>query len=232
MSIMAGKLPIKEWKEDERPREKMASIGAENLSDAELAAIIIRSGNSEESALDLARKLLSMHDNCLRVLMSASAESLMSVKGIGKTKAITLLAAAEIGKRVNSARGKDLPEIHSSQSAANVISPVLRDLQHEECWVLYLNRANKLISRNRLSKGGLSATVVDVKFIVKGALEKLASAIILAHNHPSGNARPGESDKTQTKLLKDAAALFDITLLDHIIIAGDKYFSFADDGII
>ena len=232
MSIMAEKLPIKEWKEDERPREKMAAIGAENLSDAELAAIIIGSGNREESALDLARRILSMHDNCLRVLMSASAESLMSVKGIGKTKAITLLAAAEIGKRVNTARTKEFPEIHPSQSAANVISPVLRDLPYEECWVLYLNRANKLISKNRLSKGGLSATVVDVKFIVKGALEKLASAIILAHNHPSGNARPGESDKTQTKLLKDAAALFDITLLDHIIIAGDKYFSFADDGII
>ncbi len=232
MSIMAEKLPTKEWKEDERRREKMAAIGAENLSDAELAAIIIGSGNREESALDLARRLLSMHDNCLRVLMSASAESLMSVKGIGKTKAITLLAAAEIGKRVNTARTKEFPEIHPSQSAANLISPVLRDLPYEECWVLYLNRANKLISKNRLSKGGLSATVVDVKFIVKGALEKLASAIILAHNHPSGNARPGESDKTQTKLLKDAAALFGITLLDHIIIAGDKYFSFADDGII
>src|SRR5574344_466358 len=116
MSIMAEKLPIKEWKEDERPREKMAAIGAENLSDAELAAIIIGSGNREESALDLARRLLSMHDNCLRVLMSASAESLMSVKGIGKTKAITLLAEAEIGKRVNTARTKEVPEIHSSQS--------------------------------------------------------------------------------------------------------------------
>ena len=229
---MSEKLTIKEWKEDERPREKMIALGPESLSDAELIAIIIGSGNREESAVDLARKMLLQHENCLRTMMIASMESLMLVKGIGKTKAIKLFASAEIGRRISNARMRDLPEIHSSQSAANIISPVLRDLPYEECWVLYLNRANKLISKNKLSKGGLSATVVDVKLIVKGALEKLASAIILAHNHPSGNAKPGESDKTQTKLLKDAADLFDIALLDHIIIAGDKYFSFADDGII
>lgn len=229
---MKKKLSIREWKEDERPREKMVAKGAENLSDAELIAIIIGSGNREESAVDLGRRLLQLNDNDLRTLSGASLESLTTVKGIGPGKAVSLIAAAEMGKRFSSAPGKVLPGIQSSQSAAKLISPLLRDLPHEECWVMYLNRANKLISRERLSKGGLSATVVDVKFVIKGALERLASSIILIHNHPSGNAHPGESDKIQTKILKDAAALFDITLLDHLIIAGDNYFSFADDGII
>ncbi|MDD2491609.1 MAG: DNA repair protein RadC [Bacteroidales bacterium] len=229
---MSKRLTIKDWKEDERPREKMAVLGPESLTDAELTAIIIGSGTRDESAVDVARALIEKHGNCMWTLASASIESLISVKGIGKSKAITLLAAVEMGKRVSSARSKELPEITSSQSAAKIISPLLMDLPYEECWVMYLNRANRLISKNRMSKGGISSTVVDVKLIVKGALEKLASAIILAHNHPSGNAKPGESDKTQTKLLKDAASYFDITLLDHIIIAGDKYFSFADDGII
>lgn len=229
---MKKKLSIREWKEDERPREKMVVKGAENLSDAELIAIIIGSGNREESAVDLGRRLLQLNDNDLRTLSGASLESLTAVKGIGPGKAVSLIAAAEMGKRFSSAPGKVLPGIQSSKSAAKLISPLLRDLPHEECWVMYLNRANKLISRERLSKGGLSATVVDVKFVIKGALERLASSIILIHNHPSGNAHPGESDKIQTKILKDAAALFDITLLDHLIIAGDNYFSFADDGII
>jgi len=229
---MKKKLSIREWKEDERPREKLVAKGAENLSDAELIAIIIGSGNRDESAVDLGRRLLQLNDNDLRALSGASLESLTSVKGIGPGKAISLIAATEMGKRFSSAPGKVMPGIQSSQSAAKLISPLLRDLPHEECWVMYLNRANKLISRERLSKGGLSATVVDVKFVIKGALERLASSIILIHNHPSGNAHPGESDKIQTKILKDAAALFDITLLDHLIIAGDNYFSFADDGII
>ncbi|OJV22761.1 MAG: hypothetical protein BGO30_00085 [Bacteroidetes bacterium 41-46] len=229
---MSKKLTIKEWNEDERPRERLISKGADSLSDAELTAIIIGTGSGEESAVDVARSLLSKHENCLRCLASASPESLMSVKGIGKTKAISLIAAAEIGKRISKARSKELPEIYSSQSAASIVSPLLMDLPYEECWVLYLNRANRLISKTRMSKGGISSTVVDVKLIVKSALEKLASGIILVHNHPSGNAKPGESDKTQTKILKEAASYFDITLLDHIIIAGDKYFSFADDGII
>lgn len=229
---MKKKLSIREWKEDERPREKMVAKGAENLSDAELIAIIIGSGNREESAVDLGRRLLQLNDNNLRTLSGASLESLTSVKGIGPGKAISIIAATELGKRFSTSTGKVMPGIQSSQSAAKLISPLLRDLPHEECWVMYLNRANKLISRERLSKGGLSATVVDVKFVIKGALERLASSIILIHNHPSGNAHPGESDKVQTKILKDAAALFDITLLDHLIIAGDNYFSFADDGII
>ena len=229
---MSKKLTIKEWEEDERPREKLIANGPESLSDTELAAIIIGTGNRNESAVELARSLLQNNGNCLRMLASASIESLTAVKGIGQKKAVCLLAAAEIGRRISSARSKELPEIHSSQSAAKIISPQLMDLPYEECWVMYLNRANKLISKNRLSKGGLTSTVVDVKLIVKAALEKLASAIILVHNHPSGNAKPGESDKVQTKLLKEAVSYFDITLLDHIIIAGDKYFSFADDGII
>jgi len=195
----------------ERGRETEGKDGGEGCGEPERRRVDCHhngSGNREESAVDLGRRLLQLNDNDLRTLSGASLESLTAVKGIGPGKAVSLIAAAEMGKRFSSAPGKVLPGIQSSQSAAKLISPLLRDLPHEECWVMYLNRANKLISRERLSKGGLSATVVDVKFVIKGALERLASSIILIHNHPSGNAHPGESDKIQTKILKDAAALF------------------------
>jgi DNA repair protein RadC len=229
---MTKRLSIREWKEDERPREKLLAKGAESLSDAELLAIILGSGTKEETAVDLGRKILQLNDNNFRALAHVPVEKLMEIKGIGMSKAISIAAVMEINKRISVISAKVLADIRSSQNAAKLISPVLRDLPHEECWVLYLNRANKLISKERLSIGGLTATVVDVKFVIKGALEKLASSIILVHNHPSGNLHPGENDKLQTKILKDAASLFDITLLDHLIIAGDGYFSFADDGII
>ena len=229
---MTKRLSIREWKEDERPREKLLSKGAGSLSDAELLAIILGFGTKEESAVDLGRKILQLNDNNLRTLASMSVEKLMEIKGVGTSKALSIVAVMEINKRVSLTAAKVLTGIQSSQNAAKLISPILRDLSHEECWVLYLNRANKLISKERLSIGGLTATVVDVKIVIKGALEKLASSIILVHNHPSGNLHPGENDKLQTKIIKDAASLFDITLLDHLIIAGDGYFSFADDGII
>jgi len=229
---MKQRLSIKEWSKDERPREKLMEKGSENLSDSELLAIIISSGTKEESALDISRKLLEKCDNNLRELSRSTFGQLKTTRGLGPGKAVALLAVFEICKRIMITSGKEMPGIRSSEYAANVISPLLRDLSHEECWVLYLNRANKLISKERLCIGGISSTVVDVKIIVRNALEKLASSIILVHNHPSGNPSPGDNDKMQTKILKEAASLFDITLLDHLIIAGDGYFSFADDGLI
>lgn len=229
---MANKLSIKQWKEDERPREKLRAKGASNLSDAELLALILGSGTKNETAVDVARDLISSNGNSLRELSKLPVEKLIKRKGIGPSKAISIAAIFEIARRFASTEVKPLAQIQSSTYAAKIISPILRDLSHEECWVMYLNRANKLISNERLSIGGVCATVMDVKIIIKNALEKLASSIILIHNHPSGNPRPGENDRIQTRLLRDAAALFDISLLDHLIIAGDEYFSFADDGIM
>jgi len=229
---MENKLSIKQWQLEERPREKLRTKGAGSLSDSELFAIILGSGTKDETAVDMARNLISSNDNSLRELSKLPFEKLIEKKGIGPTKAVSIVAVFEIARRFASSELKSLTQIQSSAYAAKIISPILRDLSHEECWVMYLNRANKLISKERLSIGGVSATVVDVKIVIKNALEKLASSIILIHNHPSGNTKPGENDKVQTKLLKDAAALFDISLLDHLIIAGDEYFSFADDGIM
>ncbi|MEN6618274.1 MAG: DNA repair protein RadC [Rikenellaceae bacterium] len=229
---MTNKLSIKQWQEEERPREKLRIKGAGALSDAELIAIILGSGSREETAVDIARNLISSNGNSLRELSKLPIERLTERKGIGSSKAIAIAAIFEIAKRFSSTEIKSLMQIQSSAYAVKIISPMLRDLSHEECWVMYLNRANKLISKERLSIGGVSATVVDVKIVIKNALEKLASSLILIHNHPSGNPKPGENDKVQTRLLKDAAALFDISLLDHLIIAGDEYFSFADDGIM
>lgn len=229
---MTNKLSIKQWQEEERPREKLRAKGPNALSDAELIAIILGSGTKDETAVDVARNLISSNENSLRELSKLPIERLIERKGIGPSKAIAIIAIFEIAKRFASIEIKSLTQIQSSAYAAKIISPILRDLSHEECWVMYLNRANKLISKERLSIGGVSATVVDVKIVLKNALEKLASSIILIHNHPSGNPKPGENDKVQTRLLKDAAALFDISLLDHLIIAGDEYFSFADDGIM
>lgn len=229
---MKKRLSIKEWSKDERPREKLMEKGAQSLSDAELIAILIASGTKEESALDISRNILLKCENNLRDISRMNLEKLKEIKGLGPTKAVTLLAVFELIKRFMITPGKELSKIQSSEYAAKTISPLLRDLGHEECWVLYLNRANKLIAKERLSIGGVSSTVVDVKIIIRNALEKLASSLILVHNHPSGNASPGENDKIQTKILKEAAALFDIALIDHLIIAGDGYFSFADDGMI
>ena len=229
---MTKRLSIKEWKEDERPREKLLSKGAESLSDAELLAIILGFGTKEESAVDLGRKILQLNDNNLRTLASMSVEKLMEIKGVGTSKALSIVAVMEINKRVSLTAAKVLTGIQSSQNAAKLISPILRDLSHEECWVLYLNRANKLISKERLSIGGLTATVVDVKIVIKGALEKLASSIILVHNHPSGNLKPSQADLNLTKKLVAAGQFLDLPVIDHIIMTKDWYLSFADEGLM
>jgi len=229
---MKEKLTIRQWKEDDRPRERMIKLGAESLSDAELIAVLLGSGTKNETAVDLGRTVINAAGNNLRSLTNMSVDSLKKIKGIGPTKALVITAVSELTRRISSEEVKSSQQIKSSEYAAKIISPVLRDLSHEECWVMYLNRANRLIAKERLSKGGVSATVVDVKIVVKNALEKLASSIILVHNHPSGNPTPGDADKVQTKALHEAALMFDITLLDHLIIAGDTYFSFSDQGLM
>lgn len=229
---MERRTRIKDWEESERPRERLISKGAYSLSDVELLAILIGTGTKDLNVVDLARELLNANGNSLRALFSQGADQIKFTKGIGTSKATLLSAVGEISKRVSLEERKTSCNIKSSASAAALIAPILRDLPHEECWVLYLNRANRLLAKERISIGGVSATVVDIKIILKISLERLASSIILVHNHPSGNREPGEQDKNQTQILRKAAAFFDISLIDHIIIAGDSYFSFADEGLI
>lgn len=221
---------IRTLREEERPREKMALQGADSLTLTELLAIIIRTGDVGKSAIDLSRELIKASDNKLKALSTFSPEKMMGIKGIGKAKAFSIMAAFELGRRLSAETSESMPQIRTSKMAAQLISPFLKDLPYEECWVIYLNRANKVIGKEKISKGGISATIMDIKIIVKKAVEKLATSIIMVHNHPSGNPQPGEQDRKQTSALKEAAALFDISLLDHIIIAGNNYFSFSDEN--
>ena len=207
----------------------MLERGCAALTDAELLAILLRTGSSEKSALGLARELLETFDNSLRNLSNSSAEGMTRISGIGPTKAVTLLAAFEVGRRSMLPGGNGEIIITDAQSALDVMAPVLSHLDHEECWALFLTRSNRVIAKERISTGGLSATVIDVKIVVKRAVEKLAGGIILIHNHPSGKARPGEKDRIATEALKKAASLLDIALVDHIIVAGNKYYSFSEE---
>jgi len=198
----------------------------------EIQELYINKGANHLNDSDLLHLLGIKLANCdYRDLFHSTRESLQR-KGMTPAAALKITALSEIAHRYITSVPKEQLSISSSNSAAKIIAPELKHLSHEECWVLYLNRANKLIAKERLSIGGVSATVVDVKIVLKRAIELLCSGMILVHNHPSGNAHPGESDRTQTRILKDAAALFDISLLDHIIIAGEKYYSFADEGVI
>lgn len=227
---MIQNLSIPKWEEEDRPREKFMARGGSALSNAELLAILLRSGSQHENAIDLARKILSGADNNLRILSKFSLEDLQKFHGIGTGKALSILACFELCKRMALEPSSAPPQIYSSESAAHTVAPLLKDIAHEECWVLYLNRGNKLIGKERITSGGINATVVDVKLIIKKAIARLASAIILVHNHPSGNRMPGEQDRQQTAKLKKAVQMCEIDLLDHIIIAGESYYSFADAG--
>ncbi|MCF0163635.1 MAG: DNA repair protein RadC [Bacteroidales bacterium] len=222
---------IKEWREEERPREKLMAKGAEALTEAELLALLLRTGDRGKDAVQSAREILEAAGGTIHGLASLSLDKLQSLKGIGVAKSLTIIAAVEIGKRICQTEAPVLPRIYSSKTVADIMSPIMRGLRHEECWIMYLNRSNKLISKERVSSGGVCATVVDIKIIIKKAIEKLASGIIMLHNHPSGTPYPGENDKKQTKLLREAASLMDIDLIDHVIIAGEKYYSFKDEGL-
>ncbi len=223
---------IKNWSEDERPREKLLQKGATSLSDSELLGILIASGNRERSAIDLAKDVLALAGNNLRELGRLSVTELQKIKGIGEAKAITIAAAMELGRRRQMSEGLDRATITQSKEAIPIIMPLLQDLNYEVFCVLYLNHSGKLLRHELLSSGGLTATVADVRIILKNALLYNASRLIIAHNHPSGNRTPSQADISLTRQVKQAAALMDITLLDHIIIAGHSYVSLADDGLM
>jgi DNA repair protein RadC len=224
---------IKTWAEADRPREKLLKLGRHNLTDSELLAILIRTGTREGTAVDVAKKILSKCNNDLAELSRLSVKDLMKDnKGMGEVKAITIVAALELGRRRREAEGLKKNKITSSKDAVDILQPQMADLIHEEFVVLMLSRANEVLGKYELSKGGIAGTVVDPKLIFRSALEHLASGIILCHNHPSGNTKPSPEDIKLTKKLKDAGAFMEISVFDHIIIAGNSYFSFADEGLL
>ncbi len=225
-------LKIKAWAEEDRPREKLLLKGKQNLSDAELIAILIGSGNREESAVGLAQRILSKYQNNLNDLGRQSINELMKFKGIGEAKALSITAAMELGRRRQLSEVQQRPQIKTSRHAYNLLAPIVCDLNYEEFWVLFLNRANRVIGRQRISSGGVSGTVVDAKIIFKHALEMLASGIILCHNHPSGNLNPSSADLELTRKLRNGGKVLDINVMDHLIIAESGYYSFADEGAL
>ncbi len=225
-------LKIKDWALEDRPREKLLYKGISSLSDAELLAILIGSGNNENSAVDLAREILNIAGNNLNRLGKLDVHDLVKLKGIGTAKAINIMAALELGRRRKSAGIIETAKIRSSNDVYTIFHPLLADLTHEEFWLLYLNRSNKILSRHKLSQGGISGTVTDVRLLIKKALELLASSVIICHNHPSGNLDPSEADTRITQKIKEAAGYFDISLLDHLIITDNGYYSYADNGML
>jgi DNA repair protein RadC len=222
---------ILSWAEEDRPREKLMLKGKAALSDAELVAILIGSGTRELSAVDLSKMILQSVGNNLNELAKLSLQDLQKFKGIGEAKAISIAAALELGRRRKDAEIIKKHKITCSGDAYEAIRPHLMDLYHEEFWLILLNRANEVIRPMQISSGGVAGTVADPKMIFKAAIEHLASAIILVHNHPSGNLQPSQADKDLTKKLKESGKLLDIPVLDHLIFADSGYFSFADEGI-
>ncbi len=229
---MTERLTITQWAEEDRPREKMMMHGASALSNAELLAILIGSGNAEESAVELMRKILNDYHNNLNELGKTSIEELCRYKGIGSAKAISILAASELGKRRKEETIKERITILSSKDVYECFYPLMCDLPTEECWVLLLNQGSKIIDKTKISAGGLSATAVDVRCILREALLKRASAIVLCHNHPSGNIRPSKDDDLLTKHVAQASECVDIRLVDHIILTDGAFYSYADEGRI
>ncbi len=225
-------VPITEWAESDRPREKLLEKGRGVLSDAELIGILIGSGSKNETAVELARRILSSVGNDLNALGKLNVAELCKFNGIGEAKAISIIAALELGRRRKIVEAPQRIKINNSKSVFDAVGPQISDLSHEEFWVLYLDRSNHIIRKSNISKGGVSGTVVDARIIFKQAIENLASAIVLCHNHPSGNLKPSEEDIRITKKLKEAGKLVDIAIIDHIIIAGNNFFSFADEGLL
>jgi len=223
---------IKNWSEDDQPREKLLYKGKNALSDAELVAILIGSGSRNESAVELCKRILQQNNNQLHQLQKQSIQQLIQFKGIGEAKAITIVAALELAKRLQLSETKELTKIGSSEDVFKLMQPIIGDLPHEEFWVLLLNNSNKVIYKLQLSKGGLTQTVVDIRMLFKTALEHLATALILVHNHPSGQLVASGADKDITQKIKLAGNSLDIKLLDHLIITQTGYFSFADDDIL
>lgn len=223
--------PITNWSEDDRPREKLMLKGKSALSDAELIAILIGSGNRNESAVDLSKRILSGVNNNLNALGKLSMASLTEYKGIGEAKAISIIAALELGRRRRTEEVVELVKITSSKAIFELMQPIVGELPHEEFWIIYLNNSNKVLSKSQLSKGGITGTLVDVRIVFKKALELGATALILCHNHPSGTLVPSEADKHITRKLKLAGESLEVKVLDHVIVTENSYFSFVDSGI-
>ena len=223
---------IKYWHDDDKPREKLLNKGKEALSNAELVAILLGSGNTEESAIDLAQRILDDAQNNLVELSKFDISKLKKYKGIGDAKAITIAAAMELGKRRRESEIIKKKKISNSRHIFEIMQSVLADKPYEEFWLLLLSRSHKVIDKVNISGGGVSGTVADPKKIFKIAIDKLASALILCHNHPSGNIMPSPEDKNITRKIKHGSRYFDINLLDHLIIGDEDYYSFADEGIL
>lgn len=225
---------IKSWAEEDRPREKLLLKGRQSLSDAELLAILIGSGNAKETAVDLCRRILKDCANDLHALGQKEVNDLIAFKGIGEAKAITIIAALELGLRRRLAEVRQRKQITSSRDAFDELQPLLGDLDHEQFWILLLNQANKIVSREQISAGGVTSTVADSKIIFKKAINALASSIILCHNHPSGSLKPSTADRELTRRLVESGKLLDIKIIDHLIVGIDpqSYYSFADEGLL
>ncbi|MDP6922466.1 MAG: DNA repair protein RadC [Lutibacter sp.] len=225
-------LSIKSWAEDDRPREKLLLKGKTALSDAELIAILISSGNREESAVALAKRILQSVENNLNKLAKLSVADLQQFKGIGQAKALSIITALELGRRRRLEKALLQPTIDSSRAVFNLMQPLISELLHEEFWIIYLNNANTVIARRQLSKGGLTSTLVDVRLVFKMAIEYRATGLILCHNHPSGKRQPSTADRAITRQLCEAGHTLDIKVLDHLIVTENAYFSFADEGLL
>lgn len=223
---------IRNWAKDDRPREKLLAKGAEALSDAELLAILINNGTRDHSAVDLARQVIRLGKNNLTELGRLAARDLMKIRGIGQAKAITIVAALELGRRRQAAAARERPVVSASADAAGYLQNLLKDYRHEVFGVVFLNRANKINHFEVLSRGGITGTVADPRVILKKALEEDAVSLILCHNHPSGSLRPSRADEELTVKIREAARYFDIKVIDHIIVSEEGYFSFADEGMI
>ena len=230
--MQENKYPIKQWAKDDRPREKLLSKGAENLSNSELLAILIHNGTKEKTAVDLGKEILKLGKDNLNELGKLSVKELMKIKGIGEAKAITITAALELGRRRQATASLEKSVIGSSNDIAAYLRAALKDYRHEVFAVIFLNRANKINHFEIVSAGGITGTVADPRVILKKALEENAISIILCHNHPSGSLKPSRADEELTIKIKEAAKYFDIKVIDHIIVSEDGYYSFADEGIL
>lgn len=243
LSALSGKKPpalskdrkylsIKSWSEEDQPREKLLSKGKKSLSTTELMAILVRTGTKGLSAINLCQQILDDYDHDLDKIGRLSVQDLMQYKGMGEAKAIAIVAALELGRRRQSATKREKAIIRSSKDAYDCVGHRLQDIPFEEFWILLLNRSGRVIEEVKISSGGISATVVDVRLIMKKAIHSLAESIILVHNHPSGNLSPSNQDKTLTEKISEGAKLFNMKVLDHLIITDNAYFSFADEGLV
>lgn len=232
MQEKVASFSIKDWADDDRPREKLVQKGRSILSDAELIAILIGSGNKKESAVELSKRILASVNHNLNELGKLSVNQLMQFNGIGEAKAVSIAAALEVGRRRRGGDAEKISKISGSKDAFELLYPLIGELQHEEFWIVYLNNSNKVIHKSQLSKGGITGTLVDVRLVLKQALELGAVGIILAHNHPSGTVKPSHADKEVTEKLKKASEALDIKILDHLILTQHDYLSFADRGIL